>query len=451
MATYYDEVAIEDMEFDEDEQTYYYPCPCGDRFFITVEELQDGEDIAPCPSCSLELKVLYDPDDFEYDSDEEDEAAGEAGIEAEAGAAVSAVAAAVESLEVAPKTDADETADAIPNQQAGAVVDAAAAAVEKADGNGLQTENTILAAAATSSSSAAAVAATAVVEADSVTGGAGAATPSSLSSSSTPLPVIAIDIDEVIGAFLPAIIRWHNATFATPALTLASFHSYRFCEVWGGTNEEATEKVHDFFETPYFLEQLEPIEGAADVLRSFAGKRCIFKVVTSRQHAIRDATLGWLEQHFPGIFADVFFGNHWTRESPDPDAVAKGKMTKKDMCARAGAIALVDDNASYAQQCSGALERVVLFGDYGWNGEAALVAAGGEGEAAVGAGSGGGSGGGGGSGSSESGGGGGSIVRAKDWGEVQVLLDALLTEHEAKQKQEGAAGGGDGGGGESKE
>ena len=76
--------------------------------------------------------------------------------------------------------------------------------------------------------------------------------------------MIAIDIDEVIGAFLPAIIRWHNATFATPALTLASFLSYRFCEVWGGTNEEATEKVHDFFETPYFLEQLEPIEGAAD-------------------------------------------------------------------------------------------------------------------------------------------------------------------------------------------
>lgn len=31
----YDEVEIEDMEYDESQETYFYPCPCGDRFFIT--------------------------------------------------------------------------------------------------------------------------------------------------------------------------------------------------------------------------------------------------------------------------------------------------------------------------------------------------------------------------------------------------------------------------------
>lgn len=31
----YDEVEIEDMEFDAKDGTYYYPCPCGDRFSIT--------------------------------------------------------------------------------------------------------------------------------------------------------------------------------------------------------------------------------------------------------------------------------------------------------------------------------------------------------------------------------------------------------------------------------
>ena len=34
------------------------------RFEITLEELQSGEDIATCPSCSLLVKVIYDPDDF---------------------------------------------------------------------------------------------------------------------------------------------------------------------------------------------------------------------------------------------------------------------------------------------------------------------------------------------------------------------------------------------------
>mmetsp|Transcript_8337 Transcript_8337/g.34934 ORF Transcript_8337/g.34934 Transcript_8337/m.34934 type:complete len:92 (-) Transcript_8337:315-590(-) len=67
---FYDEIEIEDMEFDEEKQTFYYPCPCGDRFQITVEELQDGEEIAHCPSCTLLLKIIYDEDDFlEEDSE----------------------------------------------------------------------------------------------------------------------------------------------------------------------------------------------------------------------------------------------------------------------------------------------------------------------------------------------------------------------------------------------
>lgn len=32
---YHDEVEIEDFEYDEESETYYYPCPCGDRFEIS--------------------------------------------------------------------------------------------------------------------------------------------------------------------------------------------------------------------------------------------------------------------------------------------------------------------------------------------------------------------------------------------------------------------------------
>ncbi|KAJ2454599.1 Diphthamide biosynthesis protein 3 [Coemansia sp. RSA 2424] len=73
MTSFYDEIEIEDMEFDEDEQTYYYPCPCGDRFQITRADLTDGEDVAMCPSCSLLIRVIYDPDDFPPDEDDEEE------------------------------------------------------------------------------------------------------------------------------------------------------------------------------------------------------------------------------------------------------------------------------------------------------------------------------------------------------------------------------------------
>ncbi|KAK3821346.1 MAG: hypothetical protein J3Q66DRAFT_150682 [Benniella sp.] len=73
MTSFYDEIEIEDFEYDEDEGLYFYPCPCGDRFQITREELQDGEDVARCPSCSLIIRVIYDPEDF---VDEEDEESG---------------------------------------------------------------------------------------------------------------------------------------------------------------------------------------------------------------------------------------------------------------------------------------------------------------------------------------------------------------------------------------
>ncbi|KAJ7564007.1 hypothetical protein O6H91_03G133800 [Diphasiastrum complanatum] len=49
----YDDVEIEDMEWNDELQAYTYPCPCGDLFQITREELRIGEEIARCPSCSL--------------------------------------------------------------------------------------------------------------------------------------------------------------------------------------------------------------------------------------------------------------------------------------------------------------------------------------------------------------------------------------------------------------
>ncbi|KAL4230465.1 Diphthamide biosynthesis protein 3 [Mactra antiquata] len=64
MSVYHDEIEIEDMEYDEETETYYYPCPCGDKFEITKDDLKSGEDVAKCPSCSLMIKVIYDMDDF---------------------------------------------------------------------------------------------------------------------------------------------------------------------------------------------------------------------------------------------------------------------------------------------------------------------------------------------------------------------------------------------------
>ena len=53
----YDTVLLSEMEYVEDDATYYYQCPCGDMFEITVEDLTNGMTIARCPSCSLKVRV----------------------------------------------------------------------------------------------------------------------------------------------------------------------------------------------------------------------------------------------------------------------------------------------------------------------------------------------------------------------------------------------------------
>lgn len=61
---HYDEIEIEDMDWNDELSAFTYSCPCGDLFQITMAELAAGEEIAHCPSCSLVICVIYDPDDF---------------------------------------------------------------------------------------------------------------------------------------------------------------------------------------------------------------------------------------------------------------------------------------------------------------------------------------------------------------------------------------------------
>lgn len=57
----YAEIDIEDMEFDEDDKIFTYPCPCGDRFEVSIDDLlEKTTDIATCPNCGLEIQVIFE-------------------------------------------------------------------------------------------------------------------------------------------------------------------------------------------------------------------------------------------------------------------------------------------------------------------------------------------------------------------------------------------------------
>ncbi|GMG19754.1 unnamed protein product [Ambrosiozyma monospora] len=61
----YDQIEIEDFTFDPVQQLFTYPCPCGDRFQICLEDMKDGEDVAVCPSCSLMCQIIFEEEDLQ--------------------------------------------------------------------------------------------------------------------------------------------------------------------------------------------------------------------------------------------------------------------------------------------------------------------------------------------------------------------------------------------------
>jgi len=60
----YDEIEIEDMEYNKENSTFYYPCPCGDKFVITLKQIKNDENIASCPSCSLKIRIIFNSNDY---------------------------------------------------------------------------------------------------------------------------------------------------------------------------------------------------------------------------------------------------------------------------------------------------------------------------------------------------------------------------------------------------
>ena len=60
--------------------------------------------------------------------------------------------------------------------------------------------------------------------------------------------IVAVDLDEVLGLFVESLSNFHNDLYGTN-LNVSHFHSYEFHRIWGGTQDEASVKVNEFFES----------------------------------------------------------------------------------------------------------------------------------------------------------------------------------------------------------
>ncbi|XP_004287685.1 PREDICTED: uncharacterized protein LOC101311028 [Fragaria vesca subsp. vesca] len=163
--------------------------------------------------------------------------------------------------------------------------------------------------------------------------------------------VVAVDVDEVLGNFVSALNRFIADRYAANH-SVSEYHVYEFFKIWNCSRDEADLRVHEFFKTPYFKTGIHPLPGAKETLHKLSGF-CNLSVVTSRQNAIKDHTIQWIESHFPGLFQEIHFGNHF--------ALHGESRPKSEICRSLGATVLIDDNPRYALECAEVGIRVLLF------------------------------------------------------------------------------------------
>lgn len=163
-------------------------------------------------------------------------------------------------------------------------------------------------------------------------------------------PVVACDLDEVLGQYLATYSKWHNRVYGTH-LKVSDFFTYRFWEVQGGTTtrilhtikmaystivssgsvvvispwkvvrsndqlvtrsseglpwlsgtaKEAMEKCYLFHESPEFKAGIPLVPGAQEYIRKI-GKFADVHIVTSRQDVSRGFTTDTINVAFLSKF-----------------------------------------------------------------------------------------------------------------------------------------------------
>ncbi len=167
-----------------------------------------------------------------------------------------------------------------------------------------------------------------------------------------------VDLDEVLFDFVASFFAWHNRRYGTD-LTLENLAGAKYLfDAWGGTSEEAVERIAAFFADVDVL-GIEPIAGAVDCLQRLQSKYRL-AVVSAKDPAYADITHAWIDTYFPGVFDRVILGiGHSER--------GEGSVTKATVCRELGASVMVDDQVAHLAPAAEHGIRTLVFGPYPWN------------------------------------------------------------------------------------
>ena len=168
---------------------------------------------------------------------------------------------------------------------------------------------------------------------------------------------IGVDVDEVLAELLESYLQFHNQNFNTTTQKEDMF-SYSYQEVFGGTEEENTQKVLKFFETEHF-QNIKPVKGALKTVKQLAKEHQLC-IITARPQVVRQQTEQWLSTHFSDSFHCINLTNQWHGVGKQQLKSEVGKKQKISI--------MIDDSLKHALDCASQGIYVLLADfNYPWN------------------------------------------------------------------------------------
>jgi uncharacterized HAD superfamily protein len=171
---------------------------------------------------------------------------------------------------------------------------------------------------------------------------------------------IAVDVDEVLLDFIPALDSFYNRKFGTN-LSREDYIYYDLEKVWGIKRQEAVEIINNFYRSQEF-KQILPLEGAQKAVKILSENN-EFSAVTSRPHFIERDTKNCLNRHFENAFSAVFLNGQY--------GINSSGLDKSDYCLKNGIFIILEDNLDIAQKCAEKDITTFLF-DKPWNRKTSL-------------------------------------------------------------------------------
>lgn len=168
---------------------------------------------------------------------------------------------------------------------------------------------------------------------------------------------IAIDLDEVLGDFVSAFLRWYNHNQLGPKLTRADVVKYYFKDIVGWTRDKELEIMYRFFDDGE-IAKIEPVEGAREGVRELASNHKLY-LVSGRQSRLQQETEIWVEKYFPNVFQGVYLANQHSLDG--------GPVLDKGMiCQELGCEVLIDDGSQHVEPVMAVGVKVIIL-NHPWN------------------------------------------------------------------------------------